>query len=81
MRVFQTECKDDKTGYSMVLSEASYNMAMDWLSKELAKYGYEITRTELHTNGLMYIWSNNVRSGASARMYYYDESRGYLLGE
>ena len=81
MRVFKTETKDSKTGYSMVLSEVSYNMACDWLSKELAKFGYEITRTEKHVNGLMYIWSTNVRSGKLARMYYYDEERGYLLGE
>ena len=81
MRKFQIECKDDKTGYSMVLSECSYNQACDWLSRELAKFGYEITRTEQHINGLMYIWSTNVRSGKQARMYYYDEERGYLLGE
>ena len=81
MRKFQTECKDDKTRYSMVLSECSYNEACDWLSRELAKFGYEITRTEKHINGLMYIWSTNVRSGKQARMYFYDEERGYLLGE
>lgn len=81
MRTFQTECKDDKTGYSMVLSECSYNQACDWLSREVAKCGYEITRTELHISGLMYIWINNVVSGAQGRMFYYDEERGYLLGE
>ena len=82
MRVFKTYCKDDKTGYEMILSEVSYNMACDWLSRTLAKVGYEITRTEQHIkSGLMYIWSNNVVSDAQGRMYYYDEERGYLLGE
>ena len=81
MRVFNSSYKDSKTGYEMILSECSYNMAMDWLSKELAKYGYEISRTEVHIDGLIYIWSNHVRSGALCRMYYYDEERGYLLGE
>ena len=84
MRVFQTECKDDKTRYSMVLSECSYNMAMDWLSRELKKYGSEITRTEKHTNGLMYIWTGkyfNPTDYEFGRMFFYDEERGYLLGE
>lgn len=49
MRKFVTSCKDDKTGYEMILSECSYNEACDWLEKEIAKCGYEIIRTEQHS--------------------------------
>ena len=83
MRVFQTEMKDTKTGHSMVLSECSYNMAMDWLSRELAKYGSEIYRTEIHISGLVYIWTGIYKKDkcTAKRMFFYDEARGYLLGE
>ena len=83
MRVFKTQCRDDKTGYEMILSECSYNEACMWLENELSKYGSEIYRTEKHTNGLMYIWTGIFgRSSCIAkRMFFYDEERGYLLGE
>lgn len=88
MRKFVTSCKDDKTGYEMILSECSYNEACMWLENELSKYGSEIYRTEKHTNGLMYIWTGIYRldkfgksSCIAKRMFFYDEERGYLLGE
>ena len=84
---------DDKTGYRMVLSECSYNMACDWLMREGEKSHYEIIRTEKDFNGLIHIWMektelefdadiNSMRpiTGATLK-FYYDEERGYLLGE
>ena len=83
MKVFTTECKDDKTIYSMVLSDCSYNMAMDWLQRTLAKYKYEIYRTEMRTDGMVQIWTGRWyrKSYSRARCYFYDETRGILLGE
>ncbi len=90
MRKFTTECKEDKYHYSMVLSEVSYDEAMDWLQRELEKYGHEIYRTEKHINGLMYIWTGKFEffkgdaccgQYVQHRMFYYDEDRGYLMGE
>lgn len=79
MRVFKTECKDNKTGYSMILSECSYNMAMDWLEKELAKKDYGVSATYTMENGLIAIFTGV--GMCSGRTFYYDEERGYLLGE
>lgn len=86
MRKFTTECKDDKTGLSMVLSECSYNMAMDWLVKELEKYGVEIYRCEYDYRKEMYViftgeFSHILADFKPCRRYFYDEERGYLLGE
>lgn len=86
MRKFMVECKDDKTGYSMVLSECTYNMACDWLERTLKKYGVEICRTEynIKTNlGEIWTakWSDRINNYEPCRKYFYDEERGYLLGE
>ena len=75
MRVFQTECKDDKTGYSMVLSECSYNMAMYWLEDMIKKLGHT-SNIECHKEE-----SGLIRIETSGRTFFYDEERGYLLGE
>lgn len=99
MRVFQTECKDSKTGLSMVLSEVSYNFACDWLALNVEKYGAEIYRTEKHIkdnsklSDMMCLWVGIPHEGINpmtgredmwyieSRKFYYDEERGYLLGE
>lgn len=92
MRKFTVECKDDKTGLSMVLSECSYNTAMDWLQKTLRKYDVDIYRTEVDFKGLVHIWTGKPKAGTDytgrpevffepCRKYFYDEERGYLLGE
>lgn len=90
MRKFVTACKDNETGYEMILSECSYNQACDWLSRELAKRGCEIWRTERRIDGLMVIFTAKaicpLDSAGSmfmkdGRTFYYDETRGYLLGE
>lgn len=79
---------DSKTKHELILSECSYNQAMDWLSRTLAEYGSEINRTETHINGLVYIWTGiytrdvwGRTTCAARRMFFYDEARGYLLGE
>ena len=75
---------DDKTGYELLLSECSYNMAMDWLSKELAKYGLEVCGIHYDRDrGLTKLYSGRPdKSGLNfGRKFYYDEERGYLLGE
>lgn len=86
MRKFQTECKDDKTGYSMVLSECTYNMACQWLHDVLWEYGVEICRTEFNIKtNLNEIWTakfdDHINNYVPCRKYFYDEERGYLLGE
>ena len=83
MRVFQTEAKDTKTGLSMVLSECSYNMAMDWLSRELKRYNVTIVAIgSMHIPyELKTIITQTIETGAYMRTFYYDEERGVLLGE
>lgn len=61
MRKFVTSCIDEKTGYEMVLSEASYNEAMYWLQRDIEKsiYPREIYRTEdngTDDNGIDDMW-------------------------
>lgn len=90
MRKFMTACKDSVTGYEMILSECSYNQACDWLSRELAKHNSNIWRTEQRIDGLMVIFTaiaicpldsvGNMYM-KDGRTFYYDEDRGYLLGE
>lgn len=89
MRVFTTLCKDEKTGYQMVLSECSYNMAMDWLERKVKK---ELIDPGFHHyisshNGIKLIkivvdsWHEGVQKYVENRIFYYDEDRGYLMGE
>ena len=85
MRRFMASCKDSKTGYSMVLSECSYNMAVQWLHDILWENGIEICRCFMNDKGLHEIWTakfdDHICNYVPCRHYFYDESRGYLLGE
>ena len=86
MRQFTTECKDDQTGYSMVLSECTYNMACEWLERTLKKHGIEICRVEQnYKTGFTELWTakwdDYIYNYKPCRKYFYDEYRGYLLGE
>lgn len=74
----------------MVLSEVSYNFACEWLTLSIEKYGAEIYRTEKHIDdgskfsNMMVIWagiSTDKGNYIESRKFYYDEERGYLLGE
>ena len=80
MRVFNTLCKDDKTGYQMILSECSYNMAMDWLERKCIDSGCTFRIVQDYVHDLSAIVVDDSK-GNIARIFYYDEDRGYLLGE
>jgi hypothetical protein len=86
MREIRISCKDDKTGYQVLLTETSYNFACDWLDKVVKEAGREICRC-FHNDetGLTEIWtaewSDKICNYKPTRHYFYDESRGYLLGE
>lgn len=86
MYVFKIECKDSKTGYTMVLSECSYNMACDWLERTLKKYEIDIydCKTDSKTGFTVLQsgkYSHILGDFIPYRKYYYDEVRGCLLGE
>lgn len=86
MKEFRCRCVDDKTGYEMVLSEVSYNMACDWLDRCIREEGSEIARIEFNTdNGLYEIFTETYMEVTHEyipnRKFYYDEKRGYLMGE
>lgn len=86
MRVFKTSCRDNKTGYEMILSECSYNEACEWLFNEVRKVGREICRTEYNVDTKLHEiwtaeWSDAICNYVPTRHYYYDEERGVLLGE
>lgn len=72
MRQFKTLCKDTKTGLEMILSEVSFNKAADFLSRKF-EVG-EFIGIAKQTDGLVKLFFKN-------RNFYYDEERGYLLGE
>ena len=82
MRKFEVSCIDNKTGYQMILSECTYNMACGWLDHELrSKYDMEIVRCEYnYTRDMHVLWTSD-EEGVPGRRYFYDEQRGYLLGE
>lgn len=84
--------KDEKTGRTLVLSEASYNVALDWLQREQEKYGREIYRCENCNTNNMEIYTGKPKVGLDVNgnktvwycntvMFYYDEERGYLMQE
>lgn len=85
MRKYMVECTDRKTGLSMVLSECSYNIACDFLERELGKYRVDIldcrVSREGKTKGMTRIRTIHSITKSLMRTFYYDEERGYLLGE
>ena len=95
MRHFTSECKDKLTGLSILLSECSYNMAMDWLDREIKKENCEVLRViKVHKGWcpLMMIetgipcYGKDIYGGtnvyyAGCRKFYYDEDRGLLLAD
>lgn len=88
---YVTQCVDTKTGYTFVLSEVSYNEAVDWLQRQAEKYFREIFRCEkiedlieisvgkpkngLDESGYETKWYTNIVK------FFYDEERGLLLEE
>lgn len=83
MRIFKTACKDNITGYELLLSECSYNTACFWLQSELAKRNLhieDISKLKHNTLDLTELVTNNF-SGCFALRFIYDETRGYLLAD
>lgn len=91
MMEYVTQCIDPKTGHTLVLSEASYNQAMDWLQRKAEKYFKEIYRCE-NCNGIMEIYVGTPKHSEDYNgqpdvwyintvMFYYDEERGLLMEE
>lgn len=92
MMQFVTTCIDEKTGYTMVLSDASYNVAMDWLQRKCEKYFKEIFRTENNGTDDVTIYVGTPKQDfdfngnptvwyTNQVIFHYDESRGYLMEE
>lgn len=71
MRVFTASCKDSKYGYEMVASECSYNVACDYIERNLE---YKITKCSKDImRGLTEIkTTDNIT-------FVYDEARGFLM--
>lgn len=92
MMEYVTQCIDSKTGHTLVLSDASYNKAMDWLQRKAEKYFKEIYRCESCGTNNMQIYvgepvkrlDDNGMPDVYYRntvMFYYDEDRGLLMEE
>lgn len=94
MMKFVTTCIDEATGHTMVLSEVSYNVAMEWLQSEAQKYGREIFRVESEDSYHTTIYTGEPKIGCDNKWYtndekwytnivkfFYDEMRGYLMEE
>lgn len=88
-------CIDNKTGYELIVSECSYNHVCMWLARELQPSHIEIVTCTVLKNGLIEIktqptklefdademLNGKIIGKSSPRTFYYDEERGYLLGE
>ncbi len=72
MRVFKTSCIDNQTRREMILSETSFNEACIWLEKTVGKI---FSVVSIGKNRLKIICEG------CNRIFFYDEDRGYLLGE
>ena len=69
---FKTSVIDDKTGMEVILTDVSYNRAMDWLmQKGFTDYDrFDVIGDQIELEF----------SKPAPRIFVYDESRGYLLG-
>ncbi len=92
MMEYVTQCKDNKTGLTLVLSEVSYNQAIDWLQRKAEKYFKEIfrcesidtTRTVISVGTPKHDFDFNGNPTVwytNIIKFYYDEERGLLLEE
>lgn len=71
-REFKTSVIDDKTGMEVILTDVSYNRAVDWLmQKGFTDYDrFDVIGDQIELEF----------SKPAPRIFVYDESRGYLLG-
>ena len=81
MKIFETQVIDKETGFTIVLTECSYNVAMAWLENECKKYDFSISVDQISLNtrdayGIVVL----TKEGKRVRRFIYDEQRGYLLG-
>lgn len=83
---------DSRTGLTLVLSDVSYNVAMDWLQRDQEKLGREIIRCENLDSIRTVINTGVSKSGfdfdgnptvwfTNLVKFFYDEDRGVLLQE
>lgn len=80
--------RDSKTGYEMIFSDCTYNMAMFELQNIAESNNYWIEDPVTLDNGLVRITirkdvirGDYTYEAKVVRRYYWDENRGYLLGE
>lgn len=73
MRQFLTQCTNNKTNKTMILSEASYNAACFWLYSRGFKEPDNIT-TDYRNNITTLYYSSPKKA-----IFYYDEKAGYLM--
>ena len=84
MTEFTASCIDNITGKEMILSDCSYNAAYEWLREKLKKKGLRICGIgHNHETGIteLYTGDPNAISLNLGRKFFYDETRGLLLGE
>lgn len=75
-RRFLCATKDSVTGYAMVLSETSYNMACSFLEENAGRLG------EFRGTKKVIVKGRDLTAlKFDKRTFFYDEGRGYLLGE
>ena len=71
-REFKTSVIDDKTGMEVILTDVSYNRAVDWL---MQKGFTDYDRFDAVGDQIELEFSK-----PAPRIFVYDERRGYLLG-
>ena len=71
---------DGITGCELILSEASFNMAGDWLNQWFTRWGWEIAQVKPTTYKSRQVTMIVGKHHKQSRTFYYDEERGYLLG-
>ena len=71
---------DNITNCELLLSEASYNMACDWLQKWFDKWGWEVRSAKQTTYKGISVTEIVGGCKQRVRSFFYDEERGYLLG-
>lgn len=92
MRLFVVVCKDTKTGHKMVARDVSFNVALDWLQRRQRECGRDVFRVDSDDINHYTIYTGKAVDGYDMNgnpekfytdidKYWYDEERGYLLGE
>ncbi|MBO7712923.1 MAG: hypothetical protein J6S85_05100 [Methanobrevibacter sp.] len=81
MKIFVKDLEDSVTGYYMVLTECTYEMALEWLRETLKPFGRVVWDIASYADDdLLYIRTGE-HWGNLCRTFLYDESRKLLLGD